>query len=308
VAYSYPFSPLQVGCQWQKDVEEQYIDAWGYTPIQAAAFFPATMIALDMREFMGKPQPVYPNVDISQPAYRAHVRYPEAGPRCLTDETPPVPSDACYRNDPPPGYIYIQGGHAHKMDLVIHEYSHRAHDALGGWSEDDVTGFPEGIADLIRGAKEFAIGKNSCDGSINRGGCHGRPGGYNGCAPPPRLEDLATAPYTTSQDIYAAWLFDIWDGPGQADLMPKAATLCPERNPPTYDNLIVDLGLLWSTFPTPYATSQPARDWVERWLNSHGGSSTWQENGQNWRSLLTVSVHHGVYTNCNSFPIPPPPP
>jgi hypothetical protein len=335
VAYSYPFSPLQVGCQWQKDVEEQYIDAWGYTPIQAAAFFPATMIALDMREYMAIAQPTGAGVNIGQENYRAHIRYPETGPNCLTDTTPPAPSDACFRNPPAPGYIYLQAGYADKWDVVTHEYGHDAHNALGsGWVISDTTQFPEGVAEFIRGVKE-SLDNYSCDPEPYykryRGGCDGRPSGLYGCSNGPWMELLPTQAYKDPMYLYAGWLYDVWDPTAisYTDSMPEARATCPsdicDQALPITDALSVPFGELWETFwrayqvPTPGPTPTvdpnsapfplPAQAWIQQWMNDHLGDEDWARCGPEWRKLVTVSVHHRVYTDtaCSSFPASPSP-
>jgi hypothetical protein len=313
VAYSPVYHPELNGCQWQKPLPYQYIDStWHYASTIAAAFFPATMVALDMREFMALAQPTGAGVDISHENYRAHFRYPETGPRCFTDPPTPMPTgpaDACFRNPPAPGYIYLQKGYAELWDVVTHEYGHDAHDALGfGWDENDTTLFPEGVADFIRGVKED-IGENSC-GHYRRGGCYGLPRGLFGCGGI-YMEQLPTPPFISTREVYTAWLFDIWDE--SEDDMTDVPAKCPQVTPPLHsrDKLSIPLGEMWPSFATPYATPStpfpgPARSWVKAWINGHGGTPTWRENGEDWRNLLTVSLHHGVYTDCVSFPVPSP--
>jgi hypothetical protein len=294
-------------CWLDIDADNQYIEDWTRgDQFYSIAFFPATMIAFEMRDFMMMPDPTSVGVDIGMDdRYRAKFSYLADDHRmreigCFTEgddhenaETAP----ACYR----PDYIYLGVTPPDQMDVIDHEYGHRAHDANGGWDVADTTQFPEGIAELLRAVKETII-------TQYRGVCYGRPWVAFRCkqSAEHHMEIGPTRPITdTTTERYAAYLYDIWDQ--AADSMPEAASDpgCENYFPPSSDQLAIGFGNLWDTFTQSYnhqGVSFPmaGREWTQQWVNVTG----WHYPEANWSRMLTIAFHHGIYDSCAAFPGP----
>jgi hypothetical protein len=306
VAYSMPLNVPQPACGILKtvDYDTEFVEDWpGVSRRHAEAFFPASIVAFDMREFFGQHGPE----DISQAPFQARFVYPVSNAelvRRLCGETWGT-ATSCYREP----HILLRAADASYGKVVEHEYGHRAHHGQGGYLQG-ICRFCENVAETIRLAKEELDD-------------------------PPRGWDYPVLPWA---DQVESWLNNYDSGDYRSDywsLSPLFYDLVDDQQeaisaslecPGWLDTPCADLterarfafSTLWNTYLTPYceclfppedglATQQiqAGQQWVDDFVHANQLSHTRTPPDpcdHPWFNLMRATIFHALYSCGNPLP------
>ena len=267
-------------------IPSQYVDQWGMgmTTNRALAFYETSLLVNDYRKFLAA------NTTLNLPS--------DVATTVFFGESCPGQSASCYRepnnsSNVSPG-IYLHPQHLGDGFVIDHEFSHRIHDAIGGFTSDPNKAhvIQEGIAEFIRLNKEDWTNNQpgTSPQTTNRLYING-----NTVAVYEAYQNLTYPPTSAGMVDYAAWLWDLDDS--HSDQLQGC-----DNGAYWTDDSTLNFSSMLNTFDDKdyiYHSDPPERVWSQSYIQRTSLSQTELDN------MEKVSRAHRMYDPCgrgNDFP------
>lgn len=274
-------SPIVLEGQCSVDVDltipNPYVNQWdmGMTDGRALAFYETSLLVNDYRQFLAA------NTTLNLPSDVQTAIY-------FGDTCPDQPT-SCYREPgnvySEPAGIYLDAANLGDGYALDHEFSHRVHNAIGGFTSDPNKAhvIQEGMAEFIRLNKEYWMDNSgpTSPQSTNRLYVNGDTiSGYEA------HQNLAFPPTSADHLDYAAWFWDLSDSNSDDQLG------CDINGVRWSENSTLNFSTMLNTFDQIYLY-KPERTWAQSFIQRTSPSQSELDK------MEKVSREHRMYSPCN---------